>query len=218
MKATSKFLFDVDFAPGAEARAKAQAQAQAQAEPVIALAEHMAKLQAADAEGYRKGMAAAEAQAKAEAERRTAGALEAISRGLDALGGGLQGIEQRLEAEAVDVAVAIARKLAPELIAQEPLAEIEALAADCFRQLVRAPHVVVRLNDAVYDMAREKLDILARQRGFDGRLVILGEPDIALGDCRIEWADGGITRERAVADTAISEAVKRYISARQSGG
>jgi flagellar assembly protein FliH len=78
--------------------------------------------------------------------------------------------------------------------------------------------VVVRVNDAVYDVAREKLDALARTRGFDGRLVILGEPDVALGDCRIEWADGGITRERAVADAAIEDAVKRYIAARQSGG
>ena len=37
---------------------------------------------------------------------------------------------------------------------------------------------------------------LARERGFEGRIVVLGEPDIALGDARLEWADGGIVRER----------------------
>ena len=35
--------------------------------------------------------------------------------------------------------------------------------------------------------------MLAAQLG----LVVLGEPDLAPGDARIEWADGGVVRERA---------------------
>jgi hypothetical protein len=34
------------------------------------------------------------------------------------------------------------------------------------------------------------------EKGFEGRLVILGEPEIVRGDCHIEWADGGILRDR----------------------
>jgi flagellar assembly protein FliH len=114
----------------------------------------------------------------------------------------------------VEVAVAVARKLAPELIAREPFAEIAALASECFRQLIAAPHVAVRLSETLYPAAREKLEELARARGFEGRLVVLAEPDIAPGDCRIEWADGGIKRDRAAAEAAITEAVARYVSAR----
>jgi flagellar assembly protein FliH len=44
--------------------------------------------------------------------------------------------------------------------------------------------------------------------------VVLAEPDIAPGDCRIEWADGGVNRNRASAEAAISEAVNRYVAAR----
>jgi flagellar assembly protein FliH len=40
----------------------------------------------------------------------------------------------------------VARKLAPTLIAREPFAEILALASDCFRQLISAPHIVVRVG------------------------------------------------------------------------
>jgi flagellar assembly protein FliH len=125
---------------------------------------------------------------------------------------GLAGIEKRLEGEAIEVAVAVGSKLAAELIAREPFAEIAALAADCFNQLVAAPHVVVRLNDALYADARERLEDIARMRGFEGRLVVLAEPDIAPGDCRIEWADGGVTRERAKTEAAIGEAVAGYIA------
>jgi flagellar assembly protein FliH len=43
---------------------------------------------------------------------------------------------------------------------------------------------------------------------------VLAEPDIAPGDCRIEWADGGINRDRGTAEAAIADAVGRYVSAR----
>ena len=75
-----------------------------------------------------------------------------------------------------------------------------------------APHVVVRVNDALHAQAHEALERLSR--GCDARLVVLAEPDIAFGDCRIEWADGGIRRERAAVEAAIDEAVARYIAAR----
>ena len=42
----------------------------------------------------------------------------------------------------------------------------------CFRDLVATPHVVVRLNDALYEDAQTRLATIARQVGFDGRLAI----------------------------------------------
>ena len=48
--------------------------------------------------------------------------------------------------------------------------------------------------------------------------MVLAEPDIAPGDCRIEWADGGIKRDRAATEAAIADAVGRYIAARRGDG
>ena len=45
--------------------------------------------------------------------------------------------------------------------------------------------------------------------------MVLAEPDIAPGDCRIEWADGGVKRDRAAIEAAIDEAVARYVAARR---
>jgi flagellar assembly protein FliH len=199
MGSPAKFMFDNDFGPAAEGG------------KAVPLAEHAAKLADVEAAGYRTGFAAA----TVEAEQRAAMALERISATLDELARGLSAIEARLETEAVEVALAVARKLAPELIAREPFAEIAALATDCFRHLVAAPHVVVRVNDQMHAGAREKLEETRRAGGFDGRLVVLAEPDIAPGDCRIEWADGGIKRDRAAIEAAIDEAVARYIAGRR---
>jgi flagellar assembly protein FliH len=198
----AKYLFDNDF--GASRGVK----------PSVTLVEHAAKLADAEAAAYRNGFAAAAAEARASIEQRTATALEHIAATLEEFGRSLSVVEARLETEAVEVAVAVAKKLAPELVAREPFAEISALATNCFQHLVAAPHVVVRVNDAQHASATEKLDSIVRARGLDSRLVVLAEPDIAPGDCRIEWADGGISRDRAATEAAINEAVARYISAR----
>jgi flagellar assembly protein FliH len=46
---------------------------------------------------------------------------------------------------------------------------------------------------------------------------VLAEPDVAPGDCRIEWADGGLTRDRAKTEAAINEAVEGYVAVRRGG-
>jgi flagellar assembly protein FliH len=203
MNAPTKFLFDVDFAGGANRK------------PAMSLAEHAQKLAEAEVAAHRRGYAEAQTDAQVEAERRLAGALERIADGVAEAAKALTAIETRLECEAVEVAVAVARKLAPALIAREPFAEIAALASDCFGHLIAAPHIVVRIQDALYATARDKLDDIVRARGFEGRLVVLGEPDIAPGDCRIEWADGGVNRDSAGADAAIGAAVAAYLTARR---
>jgi len=204
--AKRKFLFDTDFAGAADGKP---------AKSEIALAEHALKIAAAEAAGHGRGYAEAQSDAQIETGRRIADALEHIAAALVMANDALAKIETRLECEAVEVAVAVARKLAPALIAREPFAEISSLASECFRQLVATPHIVVRVNDALYAAAKEKLDDIVRARSFEGRLVVLAEPDIALGDCRLEWADGGINRDSAAAEAAIDEAVANYISARR---
>jgi flagellar assembly protein FliH len=203
LSAQTKFLFDLDF--GARAGPDG-------ANGAVARAAHEAALADARADAYRGALAAA----AADEQRRSAAALERIAAGLESLVQGLDATARRLEVEVVEVAVAVARKLAPELIAREPFAEIAALVRECFTHLVAAPHVVVRVNDALHAQAREQLEETARTRGFDGRLVVLAEPEIALGDCRIEWADGGIVRDRAATEAAIGEAVDRYAAGRRA--
>jgi flagellar assembly protein FliH len=124
------------------------------------------------------------------------------------------GVETRMETEAVDVAVAVARKLCGAMIAAEPLGEVTGLVAECFSHLVATPHLVVRVNDSLYEVAREKIERLAKPSGFQGRLVILAEPDVAAGDCKIEWADGGVVLERAAIEAKIDELVGRYMASR----
>src|SRR5437588_11779365 len=110
MSAPVKFLFEDDFASsygGAGARR------------MVAAAVHEAALAHAEAEGYRNGMAAAEAKI----ESRATAACERIAQAIATMAEGLAAVEARLEAESVEVAVAVAKKPGPELHAAQPLGQ-----------------------------------------------------------------------------------------------
>jgi flagellar assembly protein FliH len=203
MAAPAKFMFDMDFSAPDRMR-----------ERPATPAEIAQKIAAAESRAYRDGFDAAQREAKAESDRRSALALEEIGINIKAIAQRFSGIETRMETEAVDVAVAVARKLCSTLIAAEPLGEITALVKDCFSHLVSTPHLVVRINESLYEAAHERIERMAKQSGFEGRLVILAEPEIGTGDCRIEWADGGVVLERAAIETKIDELVGRYIASR----
>jgi flagellar assembly protein FliH len=202
MKATAKYLFDEDFASGEK--------------PTITMVEHERRRADAESQAYRSGFTAGEEQAQQEAAQRIAAALAVIADGLARLDAALTSIEKRLETEAVEVAVAVAAKLAPALIAREPYAEISALATECFHHLVSTPHVAVRVGADIYDTAKEKIEEIAHTRGFEGRLAVMSDESLAPGDCRIEWADGGVIRDQSATASAIDEMVGRYISARNA--
>ena len=203
MAAPAKFLFDMDFSAPDKTR-----------ERPATPSEIAQKIASAEARAYRDGYEAAQREARAESDRRTALALEEIGIAIKGIAARFSGIETRMETEAVDVAVAVARKLCSELISREPLGEITALVSDCFSHLVSTPHLVVRINEQLYEAARERIEKLATQSGYEGRLVILAEPQVETGDCRIEWADGGVVLERTAIEAKIDELVGRYIASR----
>ena len=203
MAAPAKFLFDMDFSAPDRTRERPATPAE--------LAQKIASI---EARAYSDGYDAAQREARAESDRRAALALEEIGIAIQAIALRFSGIETRMETEAVDVAVAVARKLCSALIAAEPLGEVTGLVGDCFSQLVSTPHLVIRINDTLYEAARDQIERLAKQSGFEGRLVILAEPEIETGDCKIEWADGGVVLERTAIEARIDELVGRYIASR----
>jgi flagellar assembly protein FliH len=203
MAAPAKFLFDMDFSAPDKTR-----------ERPATPSEIAQKIAAAEANAYRDGYDAGQREAKAESDRRAALALEEIGIAIRTIATRFSGIESRMETEAVDVAISVARKLCSALIASEPLSEITGLVRDCFSHLVSTPHLVVRINDSLYEAARERIEHMAKQSGFDGRLVILAEPEVETGDCRIEWADGGVVLERTAIEAKIDELVGRYMASR----
>lgn len=201
MATAAKFMFDEDFAGGAKPK-------------TITMVEYERRQADTESQAHRKGFEAGQHQARTEINEKISKTLVRIADDMDRIHRGLAAIEARLEAEAVEVAIAVASKLAPDLIAREPFAEISSLATEAFRQLVATPQIAIHIAADIYEPSREKLEEIARTRGFEGRMTVLSDDKMAPGDCRIEWADGGVVRDQAATVTAIEDMVNRYVAAR----
>lgn len=164
-------------------------------------------------EGRREGLAEGERNATVKAAQAMAKAATDLADRTAAMNAALDDNRHATLSDAVSLAAAIGRKLARHLLEREPAAEIEALVAECLASLDAVPHLVIRCNDELADAVRD----LAKERiatsGFSGRLVVLGEPDIRLGDARIEWSDGGIIRDTAALEAEIDQRIAQYIAA-----
>lgn len=217
MAAPARYLFDTDFSRPVAAPAPAEP-----ARPTIELDQHLAELVALEervrAEAYedgrQDGFVAGRNDAEARAAERLADEAAALANAARTLLGALDADRLAIEHAAVELALAAARRLAATLIEREPLAEIRALLTDCLGPLRKAPHLVVRLAASDAEALKTHVDRIARETGFEGRIVILGEDDVGRGDCRIEWADGGILRDTARLDAEIDAAIGRWFHAR----
>lgn len=200
--APAKFTFDLDLGRRQERNSLVTETAMA------------TMLQEARRDGFDEGRAEGERSAVARARTAEAEAAEALAASVAAMAATIDDTKKLAIADAVELAVSIARKLAGQLIAREPAAEIEALVAECMATLNGVPHCVIRCEPALADAVRDLATARMATSGFSGRLVVLGDPDIAIGDARIEWADGGVVRDIRKISAEIDQRIAGYFAAR----
>jgi flagellar assembly protein FliH len=116
--------------------------------------------------------------------------------------------------QSVELAASIGRKLAVHLLARYPAAELDALIAECMASLEHVPHLVIRCNPEIADGVRDIATGHMSSSGFAGRLVVLGDPDIRLGDGRLEWVEGGLVRDINAISRQIDTKISAYLAAR----
>ncbi len=171
------------------------------------------RLEQAEQEGFLRGLAQGRQEAEQEAAMRLAAAFETLAQQAAGALARLDVERDRMEGECAALALAFARKLAGDLVEKAPLGPLQHAASECFRTLAGVPHVVVTVPQEHVDAAKAMLDRAALERGFAGRVIVLGEPDVRAGDFRLEWADGGVSRDGAALDTLIAGALARHTGA-----
>ena len=206
--ATAKFTFSREFPATPDRIVPLE-----QREPTLTLSEHQRLMAAAVAGARAEAFIQGRLEGEGDAAARLAEALEQVSGRLADTARDLAAIEAAATDEAIRFAHGFALKLAGRLLDAAPMAAVEEAARAIFDDLRGQPHVAVRVAPGLVEAAREKLTAISRERGFEGRLIVLGEPEIPPGDVRIEWADGGILRDRAAAEAALAAGVGRALAA-----
>ncbi len=171
-------------------------------------------LRAARMEGYSQGFAEAEQAVSTVNARRLAEAADCLADRASAMIAALEEARREILAEAAELALGVGRKLALHLIARQPAAELEALIAECLSSLEGVPHLVIRCHTDVADAIRATTEARMAVSGYAGRLVVIGDPEIALSDGRIEWADGGLARDLKAISAEIDSTIAAFVGAR----
>jgi len=203
MPSISKFLFDTSFDGPAKA---------APAKPVrrnFTPAEMEAEKGKAFAEGHASGVA----EATNDISARHAAAAEAIAKRFAETFSRLEQHRSESTQIAVAAATAMMRKLLPALGRSEAAGEIEALVSDCLGRLHDEPKIVIRLHESLVDTFRARIDQLADQAGFSGKVVVVTDARVGESDAKVEWADGGVERNTQLVWQEIGDIIERFVAA-----
>lgn len=146
------------------------------------------------AKGYAEGYEAAARAAHEAVEEKLRALLDGVTLSL----GQLTANEERREMEkcidAARMALHIVHKLMPQLTASHGLPEVERIIASAVDARRDEPRIAVTVPTALLEPLKGRIDQLAQDRGFAGKLIVIADDAMAPSDCRIEWADGGSER------------------------
>lgn len=191
-----KYSFDTDFRSGGPGRRAADLE-----------------LEQAREQAFADGLAKGRAEAKLEANA----ALTHMAGLIAQQAGQLLAMQEEryvvIEQAAGALAALLAKRIAGAALAQTPLALIEDAARECISQARSAPHLSVRVNEALTQQTEEIFSRFAMESGYGGRILVLADAAIGVGDARIEWADGGVVINHEALTTAVDVAAAKALGA-----
>lgn len=167
------------------------------------------EVQAANNEGYARG----KDDAMAQAERRTAAALEAIADAASAVLTRLNAESQSMRAEAARVAMAAAQKIAGAALDSfgvERAAQAIEAAMDTLRH---QPRLVVKLPVDIAEQLKPRIAEMCETHAYASAVLVRAEPGLKTGEVVIDWSDGVIAMDPADAARRIEELIDAALAA-----
>ena len=156
-------------------------------------------------EGYNAGFEAGKAAGLDEQTAQLTAIVATVEKNIDILMQCMDALNQEQNTHTRQLVLSVVRKMMPDLMARNGMQEIEALLSDTLRTMSREPRLVIRVNDAQLTALSERIDAMTSQRAYSGKVIVLSDADVVSGDCRIEWADGGIERNSQETMSAIEQ-------------
>jgi flagellar assembly protein FliH len=196
-----KFTFDTEFS-GSEDRRAPAAQARQKQTLTIEDLENL-KIQARS-----EGENSAQARATDALERTIAALTISVRAALDVSHAEIEQVRD----DAARLALAMAKKIAPAALAAVPTGDVEVALRQAMHQAIAEPRITLRAAPAVTQVLEPRLNDIAHQEGYEGRVLIAADPAMTGADCRIEWRGGGAERSESVIEEALNALISRHFS------
>jgi flagellar assembly protein FliH len=196
-----KFTFDTEFNGSEDRRAPA---AQARQKQTLTIEELESLKNAARSEGE----SSAQARATDALERTVAALTISVRAALDVSHAEVEQVRD----DAARLALAMAKKIAPAALAALPTGDVEVALRQAMHQAIAEPRITLRAAPAVTAVLEPRLNDIAHEEGYEGRVLIAADPAMTGADCRIEWRGGGAERSETVIEDALNALISRHFS------
>lgn len=217
--ATKKFQFDLDFEIEEERlrlEMLRQEEARRQMESAPPRIHTEADLEAAKSEGFQRGMQHGLEKSKTELEKVIADLVERTLQSVQELLQQEQERDRMAQETALRVAVASLKKFWPQIVQNTGLDVLEKTLREALSNNSTETRMVVRVHDSILDAVIQRLPQIKEQEAFNGKIVVLADANVALGDGKIEWADGGLETLGRGLSQKLDEALERLVATLQT--
>lgn len=157
--------------------------------------------------GFERGRA----DALAAIEEHTREAILALGSQLQILTSSIDQLRNRLISESAQAALVVGHSLAGTLVERLPVDRLELLFSELIPQVIDTPRLVVRCHQNILNPLMARLQALAEQMGFDGKLIFIADNNFEAADASIEWAHGGALINIDKHKEELDEAVRSFV-------
>jgi flagellar assembly protein FliH len=119
---------------------------------------------------------------------------------------------ETLRNESAAIALAMAKKIAPAALAALPAGDVEIALRQAMHQAIGEPRITLRAAPVVIEALKARLDEIAHEEGYEGRVMIAEDTHMQGGDCRIEWRGGGAERSEQMIEDALTALIAHRFS------
>lgn len=143
------------------------------------------------------------------ASARLAAAVESLSLQIRVTLDESHALVEAMRGEAAEIALAMARKIAPAALAALPAGDVEIALRQAMHQAIGEPRLTLRAAPQVVEVLQARLADIAHEEGYEGRVMIAADPAMQGADCRIEWRGGGAERSEQTIEEALNLLIGR---------
>lgn len=143
---------------------------------------------------YKRGLQEGQAQMLTGIEKETANILDMISSKVMTLSERHREWAETINKDAVKLTRVIMQKLAPRMMKEWELHEIEDTIKEAFKFLSNEPRVLIRVSERARGPIETEIARITSKAGFQGDVQVLGDQLINNGDCSISWDAGSLEK------------------------
>ncbi|MDB5477862.1 MAG: putative Flagellar biosynthesis protein [Alphaproteobacteria bacterium] len=215
---TRKYQFDTDFDAEEERRLIEALAHQEQEAHQYDASQHAAQhysgqeLEQARGEAFQAGFENGLKEATQAIENTLNSAINALIVNISGL---LEGEEARwkmTQETALRTTMATIKKIWPAIVKKLGQDAVEATLRQSMDYNPEETRIVVRVHDTILDAIVQRLPQLKEQHAFAGKVIIIADEKVQAGDCKIEWADGGLERLSRTLSANLDDAMDRILA------